>query len=112
MRPGGPPPGPVTRTLMRSQAAVMGAAAHPDLARVQARVAVQAEDAVHRGDAARRHDVQRAAGRLLGRLEDQPDPSGQQARGGLRGQEQARAQHEVVCTSCPHAWHAFGTVER
>jgi len=65
------------------------AGAHAELAGVEPRIAVQREDPADRGDAARREDVERAAGRLLGGLEDEPDPPGQQAGRGLLGQEQA-----------------------
>ena len=89
-----------------------GAAAHPDLPGVQARVAVQAEDAVHRGDAARRHHVQRAAGHLLGRLEDQPHPARQRPAAACWARNSPAPSTMVVCTSWPQAWHALGTVER
>ena len=91
------PPGPVTRTVILSQAAVIGPTLSPDLADVQPRVAVQGEDPVNRGDAAGRQHVQRAAWHLLGRLEDQPDPAGQRPGRRRPGQEQAGAeQHRGV----------------
>ena len=106
------PPGPVTRTWIRSQAAVIGAGAHAELAGVQAGVAVQGEDPADRGDAAGREHVQGAAGRLLGGLEDQPHPARQQAGGGRSARYRPVPSSTVVCTSWPQAWQASGTVER
>ena len=89
MRPGGVPAGPGHAHLDLVAGRGDRARAHAELARVEPRVAVQREDPADRRDPARREHVERAAGRLLGGLEDEPDPSGQHARGGLLGQEQA-----------------------
>ena len=89
MRPGGVPAGPGHPHLDPVAGRGDRAGAHAELAGVQAGVAVQREDPPHRRHPARREHVERAAGLLLGGLEDQPDPSGQHARGGLLGQEQA-----------------------
>ena len=86
------PPGPGHPHLDPVAGGRDRAGAHAELAGVQAGVAVQGEDPADRGDAARREHVEGAAGGLLGGLEDEPDPAGQQARGGLGGQVQARAQ--------------------
>ena len=72
-----------------------GAVPDPDLADVDLGVTVQGEDPAHRGDAARSEHVERATRDLLGRLEDQPDPSGQQPLGSLLGQEQAGAEEHA-----------------
>ncbi len=69
----------------------------PDLADVEAGVAVHGKDAVNRGDPARRHHVEGAAGNLLGGLEDQADPAWQGPGRRLAGQEEPGAeQHRGV----------------
>ncbi len=55
---------------------------------------MQGEDPAHVGEAACGEDVEGAAGGLLGGLEDEPDPAGQRARGGLFGQVQAGAEQD------------------
>jgi len=70
---------------------------------------VQGEDPADRGEAARREHVERAGRSLLGGLEDEPDPAGQQPRRGLLGQVQAGAQQHggvhVVAASVAGARH-------
>ena len=75
-------------------------------------VAVQREDPVDGRDAARGQHVERAAGHLLGRLEDQPDPAAAAPGRGRRARNRPAPSRIVVCTSCPQAWQAFGTVDR
>ena len=113
MRPGGVPAGPGHAHLDPVAGRGDRAGAHAELARVEAGITVQGEDPADRGDPARREHVERAAGRLLGGLEDKPDPPGQQARGGLLGQEQAGAEQHggvhVVAAGMADVRHS-GTV--
>ena len=97
VRPGGVPAGPGHPHLDLVAGRGDRAGAHAELARVQPGVAVQREDPAHRRDPARREHVQRTAGRLLGGLEDEPDPPGQHARGGLLGQERGRRRAARWC---------------
>ena len=94
VRPGGVTAGPGHAHLDPVAGGGDRAGAHAELARVQPGIAVQGEDPADRGDAARREHVQSAAGRLLGGLEDQPHPPGQQAGGGQVGQVQAGAHQQ------------------
>ena len=82
----------------------------PDLADVDARVAVQREDpldAVERALVDQLHGTARHD--LLGRLEEQPDPARQQAAGVHLGQRQRRRPtRAAVWTSWPQAWATPG----
>jgi hypothetical protein len=86
------------------------AGAHPDQAGRQLRVAVQRED---RGDvlerAGRDHLRRPGRERLLGGLEDQPDPAGQLTALGELGQRETEAQHDrgvhVVAAGVRHVLH-------
>ena len=91
---------------------MIGPARRPELADLDARVAVQGEDPVDAGDAARRHDVERAAGILLGGLEDQAYASGQQPGGGLLGEEPRRAEQHRGVHVVAAGVATPGTVER
>ena len=92
------PPVPLRRTSTRSAALVNGPSRRPDLADVDARVAVQREDPldavqgalVEELDGATRHD-------LLGRLEEQPHAAGQQALRVHLGQGVGRARPAPPC---------------
>ena len=108
------PPGPVSVTSIRSQAAVIAPVRRPTVPDGHGRVAVQGErprGAVeHAGgddlDARRRGWSPRPAGRPAA-----PCRAGRRSRPGRR----ATPSTTVVCTSCPQAWHmpsrvdAYGT---
>ena len=67
----------------------------PDHPGVEPRVAMDAEDAVDTGQSAGSDHVERAARHdLLGRLEDQPHPAGQQALPVQVGEHQTGAEHD------------------
>jgi hypothetical protein len=81
------PPGPVTRTLILSQAAVIGPVLVPILP----------TSSLGSQCSARGHDVEGSPGDLLGRLEDQADAARQGSGRRLPGQEQAGSeQHRGV----------------
>ena len=87
------PPRPVSRTWTGSAAAVIGPSRSADRADVERGVAVQGEDPARHRRARRPPSLQRAAGHdLLGRLEDQAHPPGQQPAHGAGRQREARAQ--------------------
>ena len=106
------PPGPDTRTWIRSQAAVIAPERTPSWPASrrgsQCSAKIRPTDAIPPAASTSSAPPRR----LLGGLEDQPDPAGQLARGGLLGQEQAGPSSTVVCTSWPQAWQTSGTVER
>ena len=117
------PPGPVSRTVTLSAAAVIGPTRRPTWPTGRLRVAVQREDLRHVVQAAGLDDLQRAAGQdLLGRLEDQPDPAVQLAAVGELGQQHADAEQDrgvhVVAAGVADALHGgavrhvLGVVQR
>ncbi len=113
VRPRGVTAGARQRDLDLSHAAVIGPTRRPIVPTSQRRVAVQRKRRSAAVEPARRDHVERAAGhRLLGRLEDQPDPAGQPARAAISASASPPPSRTVVCTSCPQAWHTPSTVER
>ena len=88
-------------------------AAQPDLADLDARVAVQREDPVDAGRARRPPMTSSAPPRgLLGGLEDQPDAPGSWPAAACSARTSAAPSRIAVCTSWPQAWQTPGTVER